>query len=108
MSRVHFENHCWEFNVFADNILDQSVVIEILECICDARDYPNFGVFCRGKQNLDREGGNREIVGYIVHGNREFSFRCIDGNWNGTEITEFEETEPDTGGIHRLTCGWGD
>lgn len=81
-------------------------MIEILECICDERDYPKYGVFVTAKQSLDREGANRQIVGYIKHAGREFSFKCRNGNWNGTEILEFEETEPDTGGIHRLS--WGD
>lgn len=101
--RVHHENHCHEFNMFADNILNQSVVIDILESICEARDHPSTGVYFRAKQTLDREGANREIVGYVVNGEREFSFRCIDGNWNGTEIVEFEETEPGDGCIHSLT-----
>lgn len=92
--------------MFADNILNQQVVIDILESICDERSHPATGVYIRASQSLDREGANREIVGYVVHAGREFSFRCTNGNWNGTEIREFDETEPDTGGIHRLTSDW--
>lgn len=86
---THYDQYCDEFIEFADNIIEQSEVQHILESICEFGNGKD--VIVTDRCSLDREGGNHEIVGYIIHGDREFAFKVVSGNWNGTEVLNWEE-----------------
>lgn len=83
------DQYCEEFIEFAENILESSVVTDILESIAEFGNGKD--VVVTDRCSLDREGGNHEIVGYVIHGEREFAFRVVSGNWNGTEVLGWEE-----------------
>lgn len=84
---TYHDQYCDEFLEFADNTCDDSAITNILESICELGN--NDDVIVTSRQSLDREGLNREIVGYIIQGDDRYGFRVCDGNWNGTEMIEF-------------------
>lgn len=84
---THADQYCDEFLEFADNTCDDSAITCILESICELGNGED--VIVTEKLGLDREGLNREIVGYIIQGDDEYGFKVRDGNWNGTEVVAF-------------------
>lgn len=83
----HSDQYCDEFLEFADNTCDDSAITRILEYICELGNGDD--IIVTDRQSLDREGLNREIVGYIIQGDNEYGFKVRDGNWNGTEMVGF-------------------
>lgn len=83
----HSDQYCDEFLEFADNTCDDSAITRILEYICELGNGDD--IIVTDRQSLDREGLNREIVGYIIQGDDHYGFKVHDGNWNGTEVIAF-------------------
>ena len=84
---THADQYCDEFLEFADNTSDDSAMTRILEYICELGNDED--IIVTDRLGLDREGLNREIVGYIIQGDNEYGFKVRDGNWNGTEVVAF-------------------
>lgn len=85
------DQYCDEFLEFADNTLEASEIERILEIICEFGNGKDIVVTDR--TSLDREGGNHEICGFIIQGEREYGFRVQSGNWAGTEVLAWGEGE---------------
>lgn len=85
------DQYCDEFLEFADNTVDASAVERILEIICEGGN--DTDVIVTNRTSLDREGGNHEMTGYVIQGDREFGFHVQNGNWAGTEVLGWGEDQ---------------
>ena len=66
----------------------------VLTRICEAHWGGNKkNIYNLSVEMLDREGANHRLTGEVVYDNARYSFTIENGNWNGTEVSEFELIE---------------
>lgn len=85
------EHDCEEFMEFVSRYGDD-LANSILESICcrETVKTDTYQVISIHSENRDREGANCVLTGTVKVGVRHFMFTINDGNWNGTEIVEWE------------------
>ena len=86
------DTDCEEFLQFCRQY-GEEIANSILEDICcevDDRVWP-FRLKTMSHETHDREGNNRTITGILIFRARAWMFKVRNGNWNGTEVREWEQ-----------------
>ncbi|TCU34039.1 hypothetical protein [Rhizobium azibense] len=93
------ESDCEEFLDFCRRYGDETAsgILEDICCRVTTREWPwrirNFR-----SESRDREGNNATLTGFVEYRAKCWWFKIDDGNWNGTEVREWDPSTLMPGG----------